>query len=211
MSDNPQYLNTSGGFIGSAWQLTGNGIFNSLTFLIDQAIAGRAFCGLVKVLSVTGGGASASPPFVNVQPMVNQVDGIGRQTPHGVVPNLPVFRLQGGSWAVVVDPAVGDIGAAIICHRDISTVKNTKAIAGPGSWRENDWADGLYFGSFLSAAPTTYVALSNGHISLVTPSASIIISGGTIATTGTLLNNGVNVGSTHVHSDPQGGNTGPPM
>jgi len=31
-----------------------------------------------------------------------------------------------------------------------------------------------------------------------------------LASTGTLTNNGVNVGSTHVHTDPQGGNTGGP-
>ncbi len=34
---------------------------------------------------------------------------------------------------------------------------------------------------------------------------------GGVSTTGTLTNNGSNVGSTHIHSDPQGGNVGPPF
>ena len=33
---------------------------------------------------------------------------------------------------------------------------------------------------------------------------------GNVATEGSLTNNGVNVGSTHIHPDPQGGTTGTP-
>lgn len=208
-----QYLPTTGGYIGSAWQLTGNDQFNALSFLIEQVIAKRAFCGLVKVLAVSGGGTSGKPPTVNVQPLVSQIDGLGNLTPHGVVPGLPCFRLQGGAGAVVLDPLVGDIGSAIICHRDSSVVKTTGAVAGPGSRRQNDWADGLYLGGFLNSAPTTYVAFGADSLSLVTPSCSIIMSAGTIATTGTLMNNGKLVGSTHEHSGVTRGaaNTDPPV
>lgn len=161
-------LPTAGGYAGPAWQLTGGKEFSALDFMIRQVIAGKAFAGLVKVISVTGGGV-ASPPRVSVQPMVNQIDGFGNQTPHGTIYDLPVFRLQGGANAMILDPIEGDIGEAICCDRDISNVKATGKIAGPGTWRQNDWADGCYFGSFLGAAPTQYGWLSDAGIAFVSP------------------------------------------
>ena len=162
-------LPTNGGFAGAAWFLTPTGPFNAMTFLIEQIIAGRAFACLFKVQSVTGGTASGTPPRVSGQPMVNQIDGLGNQTPHGTVYNLPCFRLQGGNGAIVLDPVVSDIGVAVICDRDISNVKATAAVSGPGSWRQNDWADGCYFGGFLNGAPTQYVGFGSGGVSIVTP------------------------------------------
>ena len=205
-------LPTGGGYAGSAWYLTGTSTFNAISFLVEQIIAGKAFCAMVTVKSVTGGGVTGTPPVVSVQPMVNQIDGLGNQTPHGVVYSLPCFRLQGGAGAVVLDPVVGDTGVAVICDRDISNVKATNTVSGPGSWRMNDWADGCYFGGFLNAAPTTYVGFGVNSLSLVTPSATVIINNGTIATTGVLMNNGSVVGSTHFHLAPSGGgDTGPPL
>lgn len=206
-------LPTSGGYRGPAWLLTGTSDLNALDFLIRQVIAGKAFAGLVTVKSVTGGGAAAAPPLVSVTPMVDQVDGNGNRYPHGTIYQVPCFRLQGQYGMVVLDPGEGNTGLAVICHRDQSIVKATNAVSPPGSWRQNDWADGMYFGSFLDGPLDTYVAFGNGSLSLVTPNAGIVISNGTIATTGTLLNNGVHVGSTHEHSGVTrgGGNTDPPI
>jgi hypothetical protein len=191
------------GYVGQSWLQTGGTSFNALSFLVHQIIAGKAFAALVKVLTVTGGG-TGQPPLVAVQPMVNQVDGFGNQVPHGTIYNLPCFRLQGGVGAVILDPAVGDIGQAIICDRDISAVKATGAIGGPGSFRHNDWSDGCYFGGFLNVAPTAYVQITAAGINIVAPGQAVAI------TSATLTHNGVNVGSTHEHSDPQGGDTGVP-
>lgn len=159
---------TGGGFAGAAWSQTGANEYASIDFLVRQIIAGKAFSALVKVLSVTEGGIG-SPPIVSVQNCVNQVDGFGNQTPRGEIYNIPCFRLQGGTSAVIVDPVVGDTGHAIICDRDISTVKATRAISGPGSARQHDWSDGCYFGSFLGATPTQYVHLSAAGIEMVSP------------------------------------------
>lgn len=156
------------GYTGQAGFSDGASSLNSVSFLVRQIIAGKAFAALVLVKSVTGGGIG-QPPRVSVQPMVNQVDGSGNQEPHGIVYNLPCFRLQGGSSAVVLDPVVGDIGEAIICDRDISVVKTTGAVSQPGSRRQNDWADGCYFGAFLGSAPTQYVQFTSGGINIVTP------------------------------------------
>lgn len=212
-STSPADLPTQGGFVGQAWQLTGGSAFNNVSFLIQRILAGKAFAALVQVKSITAGnGALALAGSVDVQPMVDQIDGLGNQMPHGTIYSLPYFRAQGGVSGIICDPAVGDIGVAIFADRDISKVKATRAIAGPGSRRQNDWADGLYIGGFLNAVPTQYVRFHELGIDIVT-TGTLMINAGTIASTGTLLNNGLHVGSTHVHGGVQSGgsNTGTPV
>lgn len=69
---------------------------------------------------------------------------------------MPYLRLQGGRRALICDPAVGDIGAIIVCGRDIASVKSTRQPAAPGSYRQHDYADSLYIGGFLNAPPQEY-------------------------------------------------------
>jgi hypothetical protein len=142
-------------------------VFNSMAFLFKQLAAQNASAALVQVKSVTNVGGVAAVGSVSVQPMVNQVDGSGNATPHGTIFNIPYFRMQGGAFAVILDPKVGDIGIAVFCDRDISSVKVNKAVSNPGSARQFDWADGLYLGGFLNGVPTSYVQFdSNGKISV---------------------------------------------
>lgn len=164
-------LPTSGGYPGQAWYNTGGSEFQSHDFMVRMIMASHVSASLVQVVAVYGGGPSA-PATVDVQPMVGQIDGLARVTQHGVVHGLPVFRLQGGSAAVIVDPVVGDKGMLVACDRDISAVKATGAFSPPGSRRQNSWADGCYFGGFINQAPTTYVS--------VTPEGVDIQTGGTI-------------------------------
>ena len=169
-------LPTGGGYAGAGWFRTGGSQFNAMSFLIRQIIAGKTFGALVKVLAVGGAGGVNPPGTVSVQPLVNQIDGLGNPVPHGTVYGMPWFRLQGGSSAIILDPVVGDIGAALICDRDISNVKATGAAANPGSWRQNDWADGVYFGAFLGAAPTEYIQFTGNGINIVSPGTVAITS-----------------------------------
>ena len=107
---------------------------------------------------------------------------------------------------MILDPLEGDIGQAVICDRDTSNVKANAAPAGPGSFRQNDYADGCYFGGFLNGAPDNYIWLkANGDMEIVAT--------GTIAiTSAKLTHNGLNIGSTHVHTLTQPGvaDSGPP-
>jgi phage baseplate assembly protein gpV len=157
------------GYRGSADATSGGSDFNAQTFLIWQVLAGISTAKLVKVINVTNSGGLAPVGFVDVQPLVNQLDGYGLAVEHGTVYNLPYFRLQGGTNAVILDPQVGDIGAAIICDRDISAVKSTKAQANPGSKRKFDAADGLYLGGYLNGVPQQYVQFSSAGIAIVSP------------------------------------------
>jgi hypothetical protein len=184
------------GYTGQADETTGAEEFNSLSFLINQVLSGKWTITLCVVKNVSGGGVS-TPATVSVQPMVNQVDGYGNPTPHGIINNVPAFRLQGGSSAFIFDPMAGDIGLLACASRDISAVKNNLAPSNPGSLREFDPADGLYLGGFLNAEPTQYIQITADGINIVAPSVKI---------------NGVEFG-THVHSGVQtgGGDSGPPV
>ncbi len=164
--------------------------YNALTFVINQILGRIRTCVLVKVVTAPyGGGGLAPVGFIDAMPLVNMVDGLGNSMPHGTVYTLPYFRLQGGSTgAVICDPAVGDIGAAIICDRDISSAKQNRGQANPGSWRRFNLADGLYLGGFLNGTPSSYVQFDGlGNMNIVAPSSNTI----TISA-GKLILHGVN-------------------
>lgn len=153
------------GWAGPAWFLTGGSDFNAISFVVRMIIAGRTHAALVQVKSCTNAGQIAPIGTVSVNPLVGQVDGFGNVVPHSVVYNLPYQRIQGGASAVILDPVVGDIGLAVICDRDSSIAKRTGAPSAPGSLRQNNWADGMYLGAFVSTTtPTQYVCFASGGI-----------------------------------------------
>src|ERR1700688_3354724 len=123
--------------------------YTSIAFIVRSMMAKMDTMKLVKVTAVHGGGgAIAAAGTVDVQPLVNQIDGASppHATPHGTVYGIPWWRLQGGSSAVICDPIVGDLGYVICADRDISVVKGTGAVGNPGSLRRFNIADGIYVG-----------------------------------------------------------------
>ena len=135
----------------------------------------------VKVISCTGTGAVATAGTVNVQPLVNMIDGAGNATPHGVINGLPYYRLQAGNTAIIADPIAGDLGLAIFCQRDISSVKVNKAVSNPGSFRKFDPADGIYLGGLLNPVPAVAIQFGGG---------AIIINGALTTTSNLVAGNG---------------------
>lgn len=174
--------------------------FNAQSHLIQSMTAQMATATLGLVLAVTPGGIGGSS-FVDIQPMVAQSDGAGNTTPHGIIHNVPVFRLQSGGSAVVLDPVVGDIGIVVFASRDISAVKASRMPAQPGSARRFDMADGLYIGGVLNGGASQYIRfVAGGGIDIVaTGQVNITASGAVAITSSALTHNGVNVGQTHVH------------
>jgi hypothetical protein len=147
---------------------TGSSDFNSISFLIQQAMVKMQTVTLVKVIAVHGGGVSITGT-VDVQPMVNQTTGDNVAVAHGTIYGVPFFRAQGGTNALIVDPVAGDIGMCCFASRDISSVKSTRAVANPGSKRVYDWADGLYVGGFVNISPTQYIKFDETGITVVSP------------------------------------------
>jgi hypothetical protein len=199
-------------------------------FMIQQFLARCDFCKVVQVTAVHPG--SGSPPVagtVDVQILVNQIDGANppNSQPHGIVYGLPYLRLQAGTWAVVADPAVGDIGFAVVSDRDISTVKATQAQANPGSQRRYSVSDGIYCGGILNKAPTSWLWLkSDGTVNMTDSKGNSLVSSstgwamkGNLAVTGSISATGDVSGpgqvslQNHLHSGVQtgGGQSGPPV
>jgi hypothetical protein len=144
-------------------------------FICRQMLAELEKMKLVQVVAVHGGGNSvAAAGTVDVQLLVNQVDGGSNAIDQGVVYSIPWYRLQGGHSAVIIDPVVGDIGYVLCEDRDISGVRkaasgsSTKVRSNPGSWRRNNISDGIYVGSVLMKdVPTQYLWLKpNGGFTL---------------------------------------------
>jgi hypothetical protein len=140
------------------------GEFNQMGFMVQQALGKLQTATLVKIEKCTNAGGLAAVGFVDVTPLVNQLDGAGNPTPHVTIFNVPYFRLQGGKNAIIIDPEPGDIGVAVFASRDITKVKATKAAANPGSFRQYSFADGLYLGGMLNAVPEQYVQFSAAGI-----------------------------------------------
>lgn len=123
----------------------------------------------VEVIAVTNNGGVSPIGYVDLQPLVGQLDGDGTVYPHGTIYNVPYMRIQGGKNAVILDPQIGDIGLAGICDRDISAVKASKKAAPPGSKRRHDLSDAVYLNSIIGAAPEQYVQFNADGISIVSP------------------------------------------
>lgn len=158
-------------FTGMAGLADANGEWNRLQFAIRQVMNRMATTNLVVVRAVE---ETADGFTVDVQPMVAQVDGAGNAVPHGVIHNLPVWRVQGGTSAVIVVPTVGDIGIAVFASTDISGVKRAKEPTTPGSGRRFDWADGMYLGGILNAAPTQFIRLDQDGVTITSLAAVTI-------------------------------------
>lgn len=198
----PEPNNT--GYLGQQNPNTMGSKFNADVFLIQSILARISTATLVQVKAVTNDGNVAPVGFVDVLPLVNQVDGLNNATQHGVVYGIPYFRLQGGQNAIILDPQVDDIGIVIFADRDISSVKANKAQSNPGSRRRFDMADGLYIGGVLNGQPTQYVRFSAGQVELVSPTL-VKITAPAVKIYGHLTNNDVNISDTHVHGDVSAG------
>lgn len=134
--------------------------FSAVSFLIEQAMLKMQTVTLVRIEAVHSNGVGITGT-VDVQPLVNQMaagpNGTQTAIAHGIIYGVPFYRVQGGASAFICDPVKGDIGMCAFASRDISSVKNTRDVANPGSQRVYDWADGLYLGGFRNGVPTQYI------------------------------------------------------
>ena len=186
-----------------------------LQFVINAALSGLRTSMPVLVKAVSNNGGLSPIGTVDVQPMVSMLDGSGNAWPHGIIYNVPYMRIQGGSNGIILDPAVGDIGIATVCDRDISTVKNTGKVSAPGSLRKNDMSDMVYLMTIIGAAPTQYIQFNSAGITITSPTAVTINANitvnGTITATGDIIGQGTSL-HTHTHNGVTtgAGNTGTP-
>jgi hypothetical protein len=159
--------NQSAGFLSGSQ----NGNQSSaLEFFFRRAMAQVATATLVKVVAVYSADGIAPAGVVDVQPLVNQIDGQGTIATRPTVYGVPFSRVQSGSDAIIMDPKVGDIGVCCFGDRDLSSVIASQAQAPPGSNRRNSLSDALYVCSILGKAePAQYIQFSPEGIVIVSP------------------------------------------
>jgi len=145
------------------------GDYNNIFFIVQNILNKMQTATIVKIVACTNSGGVTPVGFVDVLPMVNQIDGAGDATPHTTIYNIPYLRMQGGANAVILDPQPGDIGICVFASRDISKVKATKAQGNPGSYRNYSFADGMYLGGLLNGTPTQFVEFSAAGINVTSP------------------------------------------
>ena len=137
-------------------------------YIFNLLLSRHAFVHLVivqKVKTQTGN----QPPLLDVLPLVTGFAADGSQVENSTVFNVPVWRLQRGASAVIMDPVEGDIGLLLCCDRDITKVKKEKKEALPASRRTHSRADGIYLGGVLNADPVQYIKFAGDGIDIVSP------------------------------------------
>lgn len=146
-------------------------------FIIRRLLAGVHTTQLVRVLAVRP--TAGKVGFVDVLPLVLETDTARKVIAQTPIYNVPFVRYQGGPSAVVLDPAVGDIGLTNFAERDITSVKATTQQGPAATDRRHDIADALYIGGVLNPEPTQYVRFQPeaGGIDIHSP-ASINITAG---------------------------------
>lgn len=154
-----------------------------LRFAMRQLMAKLETMTPVTVIAVHPG--TGTPPVagtVDVKPLLTMLDGDGNAVKPGVIYTIPYFRLQGGPWAVVIDPAAGDFGYIVSASRDISNVTKKSpapAVQNPGSWRQYSYSDGIYMGGAFNNVPAaTCWFKSDGTFQISTQDGVVIKSDG---------------------------------
>ena len=179
---------------------------NVITFICRQMIERLDTMKLVQVKAVHPG--SGSPPAVgtvDVLPLVSQIDGNGFPVKHGTVYGLPYFRLQGGSWTIIIDPAVNDYGYVVCADRDSSLVVKTPGQQNPGSRRRYNVADGIFVGGILNVVSVATIWLKDDGTFVITDKPGNVIqsSSSGIAITGNVKVTGT-LEATKLQTDDQG-------
>jgi len=147
--------------------------FNRDVFFFNQQMA-RVWTSIPVIVTGVSGGGTASLPRLTVKPMVNQVDGEGFATEHGIINDIPAVRAQGGGNAIICDPKVGDRGTLMVSCRDMSAVKQSGAVANPGSERRFNLSDGVYVGCFSADTPDQFVEFKDSGLKLTDKNGNIV-------------------------------------
>lgn len=177
---------------------TSSSDYNALAFIIQQAIRQQVNTAIVcKVVGVSGN-------YVDVLPLVTQIDGFGEVVNPTTLFKLPFMRYHGGICAVKLNPVIGDIGLAVFAQKDCSSVGvGTTEPQKPASFRENTMANGFYIGGFLNQEPSCYIELSqSGSITINAPAGLVINNDVTVS--GDVVASGISLVN-HVHGGVESG------
>lgn len=165
-------MSDADGFLPKSKPSTTNNFVNTVLFMIKQMTSQMNVATLAEVVAVDVPSRTGPVGTVDIRVLVQEVDGAGKPQPSDVIYEVPFFRLQGGTNAVIVDPVVGDIGFVVFADHDISAVQASGAANPPGSKRRFNMADALYIGGWCkNVEPASYIIIDDTSIDMVHPSA----------------------------------------
>lgn len=179
----------------------------SFSYIFKSLLSGAFFIELVQVESIRG---TAPNLVVDVLPLVTRTDPSGALIQNSQIFNVPVFRLQRGNSAVIMNPVPGDIGMIAVCDRDNSIARANRKQSISGSKRTHSKSDALYLGGFLNQQPTESVEFTGSGIKITSPG-TVEINGLKILPDGRLQLVDGSIVDAHVHGgvSPGGSNTAP--
>ncbi|CNJ38631.1 Mu Gp45 domain-containing protein [Yersinia rohdei] len=138
----------------------------SLSYVFKRLLSGAFFIELVEVMNIRG---EAPNLVVDVIPLVTRTDPSGATIQNSEIFNIPVFRLQRGGSAIIMNPVIGDIGMIAICDRDNSIARVNRRQSVPGGKRTHSKSDALYLGGFLNNHPSQFIEFADGAINITSP------------------------------------------
>ncbi|QMA42730.1 hypothetical protein HV032_14950 [Citrobacter freundii] len=179
----------------------------SIAYAFNMLMSGYYFIEIVMVMEVRGEDENL---VVDVLPLLSRTDRTGAPIKNSVIYDIPVFRLQSGNSAVVIDPTPGDIGQIIVNDRDTTLIRANRKECPPGSARTHSKSDATYLGGILNTKPTEFVKFTGSGINIKSPG-TVNINGLKILPDGRLQLVDGSIVDAHTHGGvlPGGSNTAP--
>ncbi|EPB8128589.1 phage baseplate protein [Yersinia enterocolitica] len=124
----------------------------------------------IRLATVTAVRGAAPNLVVDVLPLVAEVRSSDRTIIQGSqIYNIPVWRLQRGSSAIIMNPVAGDVGLIAVCDVDISVARAARKESVPGSNRKHSQSDAIYFGGVLNGQPTQFIEFADSELNITSP------------------------------------------
>ncbi|MEQ9910999.1 phage baseplate protein [Pectobacterium polaris] len=138
----------------------------SLDYIFKQIFSGYFFAEIVEVKAIKG---EAPNLTVDVLPLVSRLDQNNQMIKNTTVFNIPVYRIQRGNSAIIMNPVPGDIGWIAVCDRDNSIARANRKESVPGSRRAHSKSDAIYMGGILNMPPTQFIEFADGELNITSP------------------------------------------
>ncbi|ELI8046830.1 TPA: phage baseplate protein [Yersinia enterocolitica] len=138
----------------------------SHAYIFRLLLSGSFF---IEIVEVTAVGGAAPNLVVDVIPLVTRTDQSGAMIPNSEVFNVPVWRLQRGNSAIIMNPVPGDIGMIAVCDRDNSLARSNRRQSVPATNRAHSKSDAIYLGGLLNNEPSQFIEFADGAINITSP------------------------------------------
>lgn len=138
----------------------------SMAYAFETLMSGYFFMEIAQVIEVRG---EAPNLVVDVMPLLSRQNRSGSPINNSPIYDIPVWRLQRGASAIIMDPLPGDIGLIAVCDRDTTLVRANLKQSTAGSARRHNKADAIYMGGLLNQAPTQYIEFADNKLNIVAP------------------------------------------